>query len=94
NINNLLDDVLGEIFIRLPFRSTNTCKCVCKRCFFSPDSDMNSLTQKALLLPDMLIRGNVCGCSKGLFLYCIHRYNMGQGYFVYDPLTKECTHIP
>ena len=129
NINNLLDDVLGEIFIRLPFRSTNTCKCVCKRwlglisshfptqfvsrqhslfqtyltflspyqlmlSFFSPDSDMNSLTQKALLPPDMLIRGNVCGCSKGLFLYCIHRYNMGQGYFVYDPLTKECTHIP
>ncbi|XP_020204000.1 uncharacterized protein LOC109789452 [Cajanus cajan] len=41
----------------------------------------------------MPIKGNVCGYSNGLFLCCTGRYTSGQGYFVYDPLTKECTHI-
>ncbi|TKY64647.1 F-box protein [Spatholobus suberectus] len=129
NINNLPDDVLGEIFIRLPLRWTAKCKCVCKRWlglissptfptqfvsrqhalfkaylaflsphqlmlgFFPQDLVLNAQTHKAPLSPDMLIKGNVCGYSNGLFLCCSNRYTTGRGYFVYDPLTKECTHI-
>ncbi|RDX63342.1 F-box protein, partial [Mucuna pruriens] len=127
NINNLADDVLGEIFIRLSFISSGRCKCVCKRwlgvisspcfttqvvsrqhtlfntffTFLSPhqlmlaflpsDFDFNSQIQ--MPSPDILVKGNVCGYSNGLFLCCSNRYTSGRGYFVYDPFTKECTYI-
>lgn len=130
NINNLPDDVLEEIFIRLPYRSTAICKRVCKRWlrlistpsfptqfisrehslfkayltflsphqlmlgFFPQDFDFNIQTHETLLSPEILIKGSVCGYSNGLFLCCSNRYTTGHGYFVYDPLTKEWTHIP
>lgn len=130
NINNLPDDVLGEIFIRLPCRSTAMCKCVCKRWlrlisspsfstqfishqhsllktyltflsphqlmlgFFPQNFDFNTQTHKAPLSPEILIKGNVCGYSNGLFLCCSNRYTTGRDYFVYDPLSKERSDIP
>ncbi|CAJ1951441.1 unnamed protein product [Sphenostylis stenocarpa] len=62
--------------------------------FFPRDSDLNVQTHMVPLSPDTLIRGDVCGYSNGLFLCCSNRYTTGRGYFVYDPLTKQCTHIP
>ncbi|KAK7349096.1 hypothetical protein VNO77_06184 [Canavalia gladiata] len=128
NINHLPDEVLTEIFIRLPFRSTAKCKCVCKRwlelissppfpkqfishqhsmfkaflVFLSPHELMLTflppnpsfiLPIPTPLSPDMLIKGYVCGSSNGLFLCCNNRYTTGCGYYVYDPFTKETTHI-
>lgn len=130
SINNLSDDVMGEIFIRLPFRSTVKCKCVCKRWlglisspsfptefvssqyslfkayftflsphqlmfgFFPSDLNFNAQIHKVPLSPAILIKGDVCGYSNGLFLCCSNRFTRGWGYFVYDPFTKECNHIP
>ncbi|TKY64648.1 F-box protein [Spatholobus suberectus] len=62
--------------------------------FLPPNLDLDAQTRKAPLSPDMLIKGNVCGYSNGLFLFCSNRYTSGRGYYVYDPLTKECTQIP
>nr|KYP56895.1 hypothetical protein KK1_003146 [Cajanus cajan] len=62
--------------------------------FPPPDLDSNPQAHKApFSLDQMLIKGNVCGYSNGLFLYYNNRSTSGRGYFVYDPLTKVCTHI-
>ncbi|XP_027344836.1 F-box protein At5g07610-like [Abrus precatorius] len=136
NIDQLTDDVLIEIFTRLPFRSTARCKRVCKRwldlisnpqfpteficrqhslfeaylIYLSPHELMlsflppfppqslehlgfNDQNQKAPLAPDMLIKGNVCGCSNGLFLCCNNRYTAGRDFYVYDPLIQKCRQV-
>jgi hypothetical protein len=128
DINYLSDDLLAQIFTRLPFRSTVGCKCVSKRWFDSISSPyfikqfishQHSLFKSILIFvtphelvlafweqnhsleeipisfpPDMLIKGSLCGSSNGLFLCCNSRYTYGSGYYVYDPLAKECIPIP
>ncbi|KAK7244328.1 hypothetical protein RIF29_39148 [Crotalaria pallida] len=147
NISHLSDDLLQEIFTRLPSRSVARCNCVRKRwlglisnpsfihifirhqhslyktflMFISPrelmltfphvfddsQSHLQSLpTQNTLISLDskvngqtqipstMLLKGTVCGSSNGLLLGCNTRYTCGYGYYVYDPLSKECIQIP
>lgn len=57
---------------------------------------LNTPPPSLLLLPspDMLIKGNLCGCSNSFLLCSTERYTTGRCYYIYDPLTKECTHIP
>lgn len=45
---------------------------------------------------DMIIKGtgSICGCSNGLFLCSKNRDTCATVYYVYDPLVKECIHIP
>ncbi|XP_061351854.1 uncharacterized protein LOC133296814 [Gastrolobium bilobum] len=47
-----------------------------------------------LLYPDILVKRNICGSSGNLLLCCDKGYNLGSGYYLCDPHTKQCTHIP
>ncbi|BAT98642.1 hypothetical protein LR48_Vigan406s004200 [Vigna angularis] len=62
--------------------------------FFPKDFILNFKTQRAPLSPDTIMKGSLCGYSNGLLLCCSNRYTTGRGFFVYDPLAKQCTHIP
>jgi len=62
--------------------------------FFPKDFIFNFKTHRAPLSPETLMKGSLCGYSNGLFLCCSNRYTTGRGFFVYDPLTKQCNHIP
>ncbi|KAL9304581.1 hypothetical protein ACSQ67_021844 [Phaseolus vulgaris] len=62
--------------------------------FFPKDSILKFNTLRAPLSLDTIMKGSLCGSSNGLFLLCSNRYTTGRGYFVYDPLTKQCTHLP
>lgn len=60
--------------------------------FITPDDDPPLIPDLGLS-PDILVKGNVCGCSNGLLLCCNTRYTTGNGYSIYNPLTKQCTQI-
>ncbi|KAK7251493.1 hypothetical protein RIF29_34752 [Crotalaria pallida] len=149
NINNLSDDILQEIFARLPSRSVARCNCVRKKWlglisspsfihFFicrqhslyntflmfisprevmlifphvfdesqshpqslstqnTPSSLVSNVTgqSQTLVSSTMLLKGTVCGSSNGLLLGCNTRYTCGYGYYVYDPISKECVQLP
>ncbi|KAK7283079.1 hypothetical protein RIF29_12343 [Crotalaria pallida] len=51
-----------------------------------PSAEQNSL---------MIRAANLCGSSNGFLLCSTDRYTSGLGYYIYDPLTKECIiHVP
>jgi len=132
-ITYLSDDLLHQIFIRVPLRSTVACKCVSKGWLalisspnfikqftshqyyllksilifvtphelmlaFSEQSQQNQPLEIPIPFPlplDMIIKGtdSICGYSNGLFLCSKNRDTCATGYYVYDPLVKECIHI-
>ena len=129
DIKYLSDDLLHQIFIRVPLRSIVACKCVSNgwlALISSPNfikqftSHQYSLLKSILIfvtphelilafsqqnqpleipIPsplDMIIKGtgSICGCSNGLFLCSKNRDTCATGCYVYDPLVKECIHIP
>lgn len=64
---------------------------------FSEQSQQNQPLEIPIPFPlYMIIKGpgSICSYSNGLFLCSKNRDTCATGYYVYDPLVKECIHIP